>query len=73
MKSTGAGLACLGSRYAVVWLANTLGNVEGIKAGEVILSGALGPVILLKGDHIEARISGLGNVSCRFDEEEWRK
>ena len=76
VKSTGAGLACLGDPvHAVVWLANTLGKMgTGIKAGEVILSGALGPVIpVSKGDHIEARISGLGNVSCRFDEEEWRK
>jgi 2-oxopent-4-enoate hydratase len=76
VKSTGAGLACLGDPvHAVVWLANALGKMgTGIKAGEVILSGALGPVIpVSQGDHIEARISGLGNVACRFDEEEWRK
>ena len=76
VKSTGAGLACLGDPiHAVVWLANTLGKMGvRIKAGEVILSGALGPVVpVAQGDHVEVHISGLGSVSCRFDEEEWAR
>jgi len=76
VKSTGAGLACLGDPiHAVVWLANTLGKMGvRLKAGEVILSGALGPVVSVeKGDHVEVNISGLGSASCRFDEEEWER
>lgn len=70
--STGAGLACLGHpANAVAWLANTLGRVgRSLRAGDVVLSGALGPVVpALPGDHIEVEISGLGTVSCRFASE----
>lgn len=69
--STGAGAACLGHPInAVVWLANKLAEFEqGLKAGEVILSGALGPVAEVSaGDWISAEVSGLGSVSVRFGE-----
>lgn len=67
--STGAGAACLGHPInAVVWLANKLAEFgQGLKAGEVILSGALGPVTeVAEGDWIRADINGLGSVSVRF-------
>ncbi|RAL19996.1 hypothetical protein DL240_19290 [Lujinxingia litoralis] len=69
--STGAGAACLGHPLnAVAWLANKLGEFgQGLKAGQVILSGALGPVCqVARGDFLEAEISGLGRVSVRFGE-----
>ena len=67
--STGAGAACLGDPInAVVWLANKLAAFDAyLQAGEVILSGALGPVTEVKaGDRIRAEISGLGSVGVRF-------
>jgi 2-oxopent-4-enoate/cis-2-oxohex-4-enoate hydratase len=67
--STGAGGAALGSPInAVAWLANTLG-VLGIplKAGEVILSGALAAMCpALPGDQFRVSIGGLGSCSVRF-------
>lgn len=69
VESTGAGIACLGHPLnAVAWLANTLGAMgSGIKAGEIVLSGALGPVTPVKaGDYLVADISGLGRCSVRF-------
>lgn len=67
--STGAGMACLEHPVnAVAWLANTLGAYGvPLKAGEIILSGAFGPVVPVKaGDHCEVEISGLGTVYCSF-------
>ena len=67
--STGAGVACLGHPvHAVAWLANTLGRIgSGIRAGELVLSGALGPVTpVQKGDWLVADINGLGSCSVRF-------
>jgi len=67
--STGAGAACLGHPVnAVVWLANKLGEFgQGLKAGQVVLSGALGPVCdVTAGDFVDAEISGLGRVTVRF-------
>ena len=69
--STGAGAACLGHPInAVVWLANKLGEFgQGLKEGEIVLSGALGPVIDVKaGDFVRADIAGLGAVTIRFGE-----
>jgi 2-keto-4-pentenoate hydratase len=38
-----------------------------LKAGEVILSGALGPVVpVSEGDHVEVRIAHLGTATARF-------
>lgn len=67
--STGAGAACLGDPAgAVAWLANTLKELgSALKAGEVVLSGALGPITPVEaGDEIVAEIRGLGTVSCKF-------
>lgn len=67
--STGAGAACLGHPVnAVVWLANKLGEMdESIKAGDIVLSGALGPVTDVEaGDVVSADINGLGSVRVRF-------
>ncbi len=67
--STGAGAACLSNPInAVVWLANKFGEFgKTLSAGEVILSGALGPVVPVKaGDHLEVRIAHLGHATARF-------
>jgi 2-oxopent-4-enoate/cis-2-oxohex-4-enoate hydratase len=53
---------------AVAWLANTLGEF-GIpfKAGEVILSGSLAPLIpVVAGDEMSLEIEGIGSCTCRF-------
>ena len=64
--SVGSGAACLGHPLiAAAWLANTLAaRGEGLKAGDVILTGALGPMAAITGgDKIVAQIGGLGRVS----------
>lgn len=66
---TGAGAASMGSpAIAVAWLANTLGQLGmSLKAGEVILSGALsGMVPVTAGDNLSVTIAGLGSCSVRF-------
>lgn len=67
---TGAGAAALGSPVnAVAWLANKLGEfgVE-LKAGEVILSGALCAMVEIKaGDNMTTSIGGIGSASIRFE------
>lgn len=68
--SSGAGAACLGNPlHAMVWLANKLGELgDGLRAGELILSGALGAVTpVASGDVVEARIHGLGRCSVIFE------
>jgi 2-oxopent-4-enoate/cis-2-oxohex-4-enoate hydratase len=67
--ATGAGAAALGSPLnAVAWLANTLGQLGiGLKAGEIVLSGALAAMFpAAKGDNFRVSIGGLGNCSVRF-------
>jgi 2-oxopent-4-enoate/cis-2-oxohex-4-enoate hydratase len=67
--ATGAGAASMGSpAVAVAWLANTLGHLGvSLKAGEVILSGSLGPMIPVKaGDNLRVSIGGVGSCSVRF-------
>lgn len=66
---TGAGAAALGSPVnAVAWLANTLGEFGvGLKAGEVILSGALCAMVTIEpGDNMTINIGGIGSATCRF-------
>ena len=68
-NSEGLGSAVQGNPLtAVAWLANTLGEF-GIpfKAGEVILSGSLAPLIpVVAGDEMSLEIEGIGGCSCRF-------
>ncbi len=69
--SSGAGAACLGSPVtAVVWLARELARRETpLRAGDVVLSGALGPVVPVVGASVfTARLSGLGQVTAVFEE-----
>ncbi|WP_239004020.1 2-keto-4-pentenoate hydratase [Nocardia panacis] len=68
--STGTGAACLGDPLnALSWLARqarTFGNP--LRAGQVILSGALGPMRPVSpGAVVEARIHGLGHVTATFE------
>lgn len=67
--SVGSGAACLGHPLrAAYWLACTLAkHGQGLRSGEVILSGALGPMVpVVAGDLISAQIGALGRVSCRM-------
>lgn len=67
--SVGGGAACLGHPLrAAYWLACTVAERgQGLKAGEVILSGALGPMVpVIVGDVIHASVGALGCVTCRM-------
>lgn len=67
--SAGAGAACLGHPVnAVAWLAQMLGRMgDQLRAGDVVLSGALGPVTPVEqGDWLELSIAHVGEVTCRF-------
>lgn len=67
--SVGTGAACLGHPLrAAYWLARTMvERGQGLKAGQIILSGALGPMVpVVKGDLIHASIGALGSVSCQM-------
>lgn len=67
--STGIGSAALGNPLnAAAWLAQTLAKRgEPLKAGDVLLAGALGPMVTMTpGDHIRALVGGIGEVSFTY-------
>jgi 2-oxopent-4-enoate hydratase len=69
LVDTGAGAAVLGNPLrCVAWLANKLSQVgEELKAGDVVLAGALHRAILVKaGDSVVAEFDRLGAVHTRF-------
>lgn len=66
--STGSGAACLGNPViAVAWLARAVArHGRPLRAGEVILSGALGPMVAAAEGVFHARLDGLGEVRADF-------
>ncbi|MEH7226568.1 fumarylacetoacetate hydrolase family protein [Bacillus sp. JJ1566] len=69
LANTGVGAAALGNpANCVAWLANKLSEFDiPLRAGEVILSGALSAAIeAQEGDSFTARFAHIGQVSVRF-------
>lgn len=67
--STGSGAACLGHPLrAAHWLARTMAQRGSpLRQGQVVLSGALGPMVPVKAsDWVHASIGALGEVTCRM-------
>lgn len=70
--STGTGIACLGDPLAALaWLAHSARDFgEPLRAGQVILSGALGPMKPVQaGDEVSVDITGFSTVTARFGKE----
>ncbi|BAH47233.1 2-keto-4-pentenoate hydratase [Rhodococcus sp. NPDC019627] len=70
--STGTGAACLGDPVrALAWLARTAREFgQPLLAGQVILSGALGPMAAIdSAGTVRADITGLGSVTATFTQE----
>jgi 2-keto-4-pentenoate hydratase len=69
--STGVGAAALGNPLnAAAWLAQTLAaRGEPLRAGDILLAGALGPMVALRsGVRVETRITGIGSCSFTYGE-----
>ncbi len=70
--SQGTGADCLGGPLnAAVWLASALAALgDPLRAGEIVLTGALGPMaVAAPGSEYVAEISGLGSVRVGFANE----
>lgn len=68
--SVGSGAACMQHPLrAAYWLAHTMAALgQPLKAGDVVLSGALGPMTPLQaGQHLDLDICGLGRVRCYLE------
>ena len=68
--SEGMGAACMGNPlFALVWLAQTFADLgTPLKAGDIVLSGALGPMCAGEaGDTFVAEIDGFGAVRFSFE------
>lgn len=73
--STGTGAACLGDPLlALQWLARqALDLGDPLRAGQVVLSGALGPMRpVTPGSTVTATVTGLGTVAATFSKESAR-
>jgi 2-keto-4-pentenoate hydratase len=67
--SVGDGAACLGDPLtALSWLARQARDLgDALRAGQVILSGALGPFVSIRqGDEVVATLDHLGEVTAQF-------
>lgn len=69
LVSEGDGAACLGDPLtALVWLARTARDFgEPLRAGQIVLSGALGPMVpAAPGSRFRAELTGFGEVTATF-------
>ena len=69
IASLGVGAAALGNPLnAAAWLAQTLATRgDPLKAGDILLAGALGPMVTLKpGDQVHAVVGGIGEVGFTY-------